>query len=288
MPDGTATLPVASLDTTLPETASPDRTPAAWRRLRRQAAEVAAREPVLGAQMRRAVLDRSDFADALAALLAAKLATADVTSDALHGLLSALFAEEPVTVATAATDLAASVDRNPAFPDELTGLLYAKGFHALQTYRAAHVLWRRGRRELAVWLSAQANEVFAVDIHPAARIGAGVFIDHGTGVVIGETATVGHDSSMLHLVTLGGTGKDSGDRHPKVGRGVLIGAGATILGNVQVGDGARIGAGSVVLDRVPPRSTAVGVPAQVVRAHGDPAPALSMSHVVPDGLDWSV
>lgn len=288
MPDGTATLPVATRDDPVTETSTVERTALAWERLRAQAADVGRREPVLAGQMRRTILDRADLADALAALLADKLASADVPAADLHRALVDLFAEEPVAVSTAMVDLAASVDRNPAFPDELTGFLYAKGFHALQTYRSAHVLWRRGRRDLATWLSAQANEVFAVDIHPAARIGAGVFIDHGTGVVIGETATIGHDTSMLHLVTLGGTGKDSGDRHPKVGRGVLIGAGATILGNVQVGDGARIGAGSVVLDHVPPRTTAVGVPAEVVRAHGDPAPALSMSHVVPAGLDWSV
>jgi serine O-acetyltransferase len=283
MPDGTGVV-----ETATNEAMSVDRTTQVWARLRAQAETVARSEPVLAARMRRAILDRSDIVSALAQLLADKLATAELPAGPLHDVLADLFAQEPVTVATALVDLAASVDRNPAFPDELTGFLYAKGFHALQTYRAAHVLWRRGRRDLAIWLSAQANEVFAVDIHPAARIGAGVFIDHGTGVVIGETATVGHDTSMLHLVTLGGTGKEEGDRHPKVGRGVLIGVGATILGNVQVGDGARIGAGSVVLAPVPPRTTAVGVPAAVVRAHGDPSPALSMSHAAPDGLDWSV
>lgn len=183
-------------------------------------------------------------------------------------------------------DIRAITERDPAATRFSEPLLYFKGFHALQTHRVAHWLWSEGRRELALFLQSRASEVFGVDIHPAARIGKGILVDHATGVVVGETAVVEDNVSILHEVTLGGTGKDCGDRHPKVRHGVLIGAGAKILGNVEVGEGAKIGAGSVVLEDVPAHATVAGVPAKVVGiAEGD-EPARTMDHRLPCNPDF--
>jgi serine O-acetyltransferase len=184
-------------------------------------------------------------------------------------------------------DLRAVRDRDPACRRLSTPLLYFKGFHALEAHRVAHVLWGRERRGLARFFQNRASEAFGVDIHPAARIGRGIFIDHGTGVVVGETAVIEDDVSLLQQVTLGGTGKETGDRHPKVRAGVLISAGAKILGNIEIGEGAKIGAGSVVLKDVPPHTTAVGVPARIVGSPPEAQPALEMDQSVPvagDGI----
>jgi serine O-acetyltransferase len=177
-------------------------------------------------------------------------------------------------------DLTAVLERDPAARGMAQPFLHFKGFHALQSYRIAHWLWQEGRHPLALYLQSRISEAFAVDIHPAAVIGKGILIDHGTSVVIGETAVVGDDVSLLHEVTLGGTGKESGDRHPKVRSGVLIGAGAKILGNVRIGDGSKIAAGSVVLNEVPPHSTVAGIPARVVGRPKGGEPALQMDHAV--------
>lgn len=174
-------------------------------------------------------------------------------------------------------DLLAIVTRDPANPDPLTVLLHLKGFQALQIHRFAHRLWHAGRIEAARWLSSQASLVFGLDIHPAARMGRGIMLDHGSGIVIGETVIVEDDVSMLQQVTLGGTGRDKGDRHPKVRRGVLIGAGAKILGNIEIGAYSKIAAGSVVLEPVPAHTTVAGVPARIVRVHSeDEMPAATM------------
>lgn len=235
-----------------------------WETLRAEAGRVVAAEPVLAVPLRRKVLDRASFADALALTLATKLANVDVGEESLHAVALEVLDADPAIAAAAAGDLAASVERNPAYRDHVTPFLYAKGFHALEWYRVAHALWSAGREALATALEGRVNDAFGIDIHPAARIGSPVFIDHGTGIVIGETAVVGDDVSILHGVTLGGTGKETGDRHPKIGRGVLLSAGATVLGNVQIGEGAKIGAGSVVLKPVAPHATVAGVPARVV------------------------
>jgi serine O-acetyltransferase len=179
-------------------------------------------------------------------------------------------------------DLTAVVERDPAARGTAQPFLYYKGFHALEAYRVAHWLWSNGRNALALHLQNRISEVFAVDIHPAARIGKGILIDHATSVIIGETAVVGDDVSMLHEVTLGGTGKESGDRHPKVGNGVLIGAGAKILGNIIIGEGSKIAAGSVVLKEVPPHSTVAGIPARVVGKLMSVIP----SHVMDQNVDF--
>ena len=247
-----------------------------WATLRSDAERLVAEEPILGRVLRRVVLDRASFADALAWVLAAKLACDDAGEGDLTALAASVLAEHPDVVESAAIDLIASVARDPAYHDHVTPFAYAKGFQALQWHRIAHALWTSGREGLATFLEGRANDAFAIDIHPGARFGRGVFIDHGTGVVIGETAVVGDDVSILHGVTLGGTGKESGDRHPKIARGVLLGAGATVLGNVSVGEGANIAAGSVVLRPVPPWTTVAGIPARVVRqSHGE-LPAQTM------------
>jgi serine O-acetyltransferase len=249
---------------------------AVWSALRAGAEYVAVHEPALEAFAQRVVLSQASFTDALARVLAAKLAGPDLGEPELALLATTVLRHEPHLVAYAAHDLAASVERDPAYRDAFTPFAYAKGFHALEWQRIAHVLWCGGREEIATFLEGRANDVFGIDIHPGARVGRGVFIDHGTGIVIGETAVVGDDVSMLHGVTLGGTGKESGDRHPKIGNGVLLGAGATVLGNVRVGAGARVAAGSVVLREVAPHTTVAGVPAHLVGATRGEDPAQSM------------
>jgi serine O-acetyltransferase len=174
------------------------------------------------------------------------------------------YASDPSIVAAAERDMQAVLDRDPATRSTLQPFLFFKGFLALQTHRVGHWLWGQGRETLAFFLQSRTSELYAVDIHPAAPFGSGVFIDHATGIVIGETARVGDDVSMLHGVTLGGTGKVFTDRHPKIERGVLLGAGAKVLGAITVGEEARVGSGSVVLTDVPPRCSVAGVPARPV------------------------
>jgi serine O-acetyltransferase len=199
----------------------------------------------------------------------------------MREVMQEALSRSPLMRAALRSDLMAVRERDPASRGYAQPLLYFKGFHALESYRIAHWLWDQGREALALHLQNRISELFGVDIHPAARIGAGVFIDHGTGVVIGETAVVEDNVSMLHEVTLGGTGKESGDRHPKIRRGVLISAGAKVLGNIEVGEGAKVGAGSVVLHDVPPHCTVAGVPAKIVGKTSVPEPALEMDHALP-------
>jgi serine O-acetyltransferase len=174
------------------------------------------------------------------------------------------FAADPEIGAAVRADLSAVFERDPACHSYVQAFLFFKGFHALQCFRIAHWLWAHGRQPMALYFQNRMSDLFAVDIHPAARIGRGIMMDHATGVVIGETAVVGDDVSMLHGVTLGGTGKETGDRHPKIGRGVLLSVGAKVLGNIEVGEYSRVGAGSVVLKSVPPHCTVAGVPARVI------------------------
>jgi serine O-acetyltransferase len=183
------------------------------------------------------------------------------------------------------SDLMAVADRDPACTRFIEPLLYFKGFHAIQTHRLAHTLWKAGRKDFALYLQSRSSEVFQCDIHPAARFGTGIFLDHATGLVVGSTAEIGDDVSILHNVTLGGTGKEGGDRHPKIRRGVLIGAGAKIIGNIEVGMCSRIAAGSVVLSPVAPRTTVAGVPARVVGEAGCAEPARSMDQILADKFE---
>ncbi len=246
-----------------------------WQNLRSVARQEAEAEPLLAAFLHESVLRHESLGDALATLLAGKLATDTLPAMTLRDLLLAALTTEDVTEQLEC-DLQAVCDRDPATLSCLQPLLYYKGYHALGAYRAAHYFWSQGRRQLPLLLQSRSSEVFGVDIHPAARIGCGMMIDHATSVVIGETAVVGDDVSLLHEVTLGGTGKQTGDRHPKVERGVLIGAGAKVLGNIRIGEASQIGAGSVVLQDVPPHTTVAGVPARPLAATASELPSLDM------------
>jgi serine O-acetyltransferase len=272
-------------ETALRAPAEPSATERVWEQLRADAARVVEAESVLAPLLLRSILEPPTFGEALAVVLSAKLADAELDASQLATLIADAFASDAGIVDAAALDLAASVDRNPAYPDHVTPFLFAKGFAALEWYRVAHALWVAQRHSLALYLQGRVSDVFAVDIHPAARIGRGIFVDHATGVVIGETSVVGDDVSILHNVTLGGTGKDSGDRHPKIGRGVLLAAGAKVLGNVVIGEGAKVGAGSVVLRTVAPYTTVAGVPARVVGRTRGELPGRSMDQ---DFLDFQI
>jgi serine O-acetyltransferase len=198
----------------------------------------------------------------------------------LRDVMQQAMQHDPGIAQAICADIQAVQERDPAVKCCLVPLLFLKGVHALSAWRVAAWLWKQGRELVAVYLQNRISEVFAVDIHPAARIGRGILMDHATSIVIGETAVIEDDVSLLHEVTLGGTGKATGDRHPKVRRGVLIGAGAKILGNVEIGEGAKVGAGSVVLRDVPPHCTVAGVPAVIVGKPVSSAPALDMDHVI--------
>ena len=250
-----------------------------WPSLRREAVAAAQAEPILVSLLNATVLYHRSFRDALAHHLSARVGGEDLGQLMVRDVCETAFGADPGIVSSAERDLRAVRERDPACRGYLHPFLHYKGFAALQIYRVAHWLWKDGRDLLAQHLQSRSSRLFQVDIHPAARVGSGVFIDHGTGVVIGETAVVGDDCSILQDVTLGGTGKEQGDRHPKIGRGVLISAGAKVLGNIKVGDEARIGAGSVVLTDVPARCTAVGVPAKVVGGCC-PQPAKTMDQVI--------
>lgn len=249
-----------------------------WSRIRREAATMIAEEPVLASYVHSMILKHDDLESALSYHLAHKLGSVEVRAMLLREVFDEAYYEDTDIGAATRADIVAVNQRDPACTSYLEPLLYFKGFHALQAYRITHWLWQQGRQHMALYLQNRISEVFAADIHPAARLGRGIMIDHATSVVIGETAVVEDDVSMLHEVTLGGTGKECGDRHPKVRQGVLIGAGAKILGNVEVGAGSRVGAGSVVLEPVPAHCTVAGVPAKVIGCAGCDRPAERMDH----------
>lgn len=235
-----------------------------WLQIRSEAEFDSIQEPILSQLYTSSILSHTSLESALANHLASKLCNANLSRDALYGVFFNALLDSGETQRAIRDDLKAVRDRDPACVSYVHCLLNFKGFLACQAHRLAHIFWVQGRTVLALLIQNRVSEVFAVDIHPGAKIGRGVVFDHGTGVVIGETAVVGNDVTILHNVTLGGTGKIEGDRHPKIGDGVLIGAGVKILGNIRVGEYARIGAGSVVLKEVPPQATAVGNPARVV------------------------
>jgi len=251
---------------------------AVWAQIRREAERERVREPALGEFLDSTILSRKGLMDSLAWILSHELASPMASQERLRELFDEVHAGDPAIGDGARADLRAVRDRDPALETCFPALLFFKGFHALQAYRIAHRLWSEGRDLAALLVQSRMAQVYGVDIHPAAKIGRGIMIDHATGVVVGETAVVEDDVSILHEVTLGGTGKETGDRHPKVRAGVLIGAGAKLLGNVEIGAGAKVGAGSVVLADVPAHRTVVGVPAVVVGAPESDTPALTMDH----------
>ena len=250
-----------------------------WTNLRIEAATAAAEEPLLASLLNATILNHTSFEDALSYLLAQKLGGADMNALQMREVCAKAFAADPAIVRSAMADVRVIKLRDPACRTYVQPFLYYKGFAALQAHRVAHHLWMSGREMMALHLQSRVAELAQVDIHPAARLGEGIFMDHATGIVIGETAVVGDNVSMLHNVTLGGTGKEGGDRHPKIGAGVLIGAGAKILGNIKVGEGARIASGSVVLHDVAPGCTVAGVPARPVGGPCCENPADSMDQV---------
>ncbi|MEQ9411006.1 MAG: serine O-acetyltransferase [Fuerstiella sp.] len=249
-----------------------------WTAIRQTAENHVSNQPELASFLHATVLNHERFEDAVSYHLAGKLGTAALSPMQLREIMDKALASDPAISEAIKADIFAVRERDPAVNCCLVPLLYLKGVHGLAGYRVAHWLWQQGQHLLALHIQNRISEAFAIDIHPAARIGKGILVDHGTSVVIGETAVVEDNVSMLHEVTLGGTGKQTGDRHPKVRRNVLIGAGAKILGNVEVGEGAKIGAGSVVLRDVPPHCTFAGVPAVLVGRPHTEEPSMEMNH----------
>jgi serine O-acetyltransferase len=256
-----------------------------WEHIQVEARRDTEREPLLASFLYASVLRHPDLESALSVILANKLQTSDLPAIVMRDLIEESLAGDESIRASIRADLLAARTRDPAARGYAQPFLYYKGFHALQAYRVAHWFWEQGRVALAAHVQNRISEAFGVDVHPAARIGSGVLIDHGTSVVIGETAIVEDNVSLLHEVTLGGTGKETGDRHPKVRRGVLIGAGAKILGNIEIGTGAKVGAGSVVLRDVPPHTTVAGIPARVVGRCTVAEPALEMDATFPFAVE---
>jgi serine O-acetyltransferase len=247
-----------------------------WADIVREAKVAIAGEPVLTAFLTATILDQSTIFAGLSRYLSGKIETAFLPQETLCAVFLEATERSDEIRRSVVDDLYAIRERDPASRNFLGPFLNFKGYHALETYRVTHWLWEAGRRDLALVMQSLASRTYGVDIHPGARIGNRVFIDHATGIVIGETAVVGDDVSMLHAVTLGGTGKETGDRHPKIGNGVLLGAGAKVLGNIRVGDGAKVGAGSVVLADVPPHTTVAGIPAVAVGHPRSDFPSLEM------------
>jgi serine O-acetyltransferase len=266
------------------EVVDPASAPPVWAALRNEAMVQAKAERTLASLLATVILNHKTLGDALSYQLARKLGDQELRGMTLREVAQDAYQSDPGLVDTAEADLRAVFERDAACRGYLQPFLFFKGFLSLQTHRIAHWLWEQGRETLAFHLQSRTSELFQVDIHPATRIGRGVFVDHGTGIVIGETAVIGDDVSMLQGVTLGGTGAERGDRHPKIGKGVLLGAGAKVLGNITVGDYAKVASGSVVLKPVPAGCTAAGVPARLVNCPTCNEPAKSMDHTLAEAV----
>src|SRR3954471_13343767 len=251
-----------------------------WARIRQEADEVVRREPELATFIYSTILQHETLEAAVIRRVTERLDRPEISAEQIRRTYGdALESDSSIALAFRA-DIVATFDRDPACLRFIEPVLYFKGFHAIQTHRLAHWLFARGRRDFALYLQSRASSIFQTDINPAAQIGKGIFLDHATGLVVGETAVIGDNVSILHGVTLGGTGKEGADRHPKIGNGVLIGAGAKILGNIELGSSSRVAAGSVVLKPVPPKSTVAAVPAKVVGTAGCSEPARLMDQVI--------
>lgn len=259
--------------------------PPVWTRLRFEARAAAADEPTLASYINASILTHETICQALAYHLAEKLAGAEVGAQQARQLIANAYDREPELIERAEADMQAVLERDPACRGLLQPFLFFKGFLGLQAHRVANHLWKQGRETLAFLFQARASEQFGVDIHPAATIGLGVMFDHATGITIGETAIVGDNCSLLHGVTLGGTGKEVRQRHPQIGRGVLLSVGAKVLGNIHIGDYAKVAAGSVVLKDVDAHMTVAGVPAKPVGTMATDMPAMDMDHSIPDDMD---
>jgi serine O-acetyltransferase len=252
---------------------------ALWDVILCEAEDAVSRDPALAKLFVNSVLDRSSLEEALAHRISTRLGNETVPGFLIMDMFRQAIAEDPEMSAAFHADLVAVRERDPACERMIEPLLYFKGFHAIATHRLAHWLWTSGRPDVAFYLQSRSSDVFQTDINPAARFGTGIFLDHATGLVVGATAVVDDDVSILQDVTLGGTGKEIGDRHPKVRRGVMVGAGAKILGNIEIGAGSRIAAGSIVLQPVPPGTTVAGIPARIIGTAGAEMPARSMDQI---------
>ena len=258
-----------------------------WLKIQEEARLDVDQEPILSSYYFSSILSHKSLESALANHLSTNLSSLSLPSSTLYDLFMGVFADDNDIIGAVKDDLIAVKERDPACISYVHCLLNFKGFLACQAHRIAHKLWLQGRKVLALLIQNRVSDVFAVDIHPGAKIGRGILLDHATGLVVGETAVIGNNVSILHNVTLGGTGKASGDRHPKIGDGVLIGAGTCILGNIKIGDGAKIGACFVVLKEVPPRTTIVGNPARVVGGKDNPIKLDKMPSFTMDHTSWS-
>jgi serine O-acetyltransferase len=256
------------------------RTDPVFARLRADAEEAVRREPDIAAVIFTSILNHDSLEAAVIHRLAGRLGRRALPGDLIEQTYSEVLAADPSIAEAFRADIAAVVDRDPACTRLIEPVLYFKGFHAIETHRLAHALWNAGRQDFALYLQSLSSEVFQTDIHPAAKIGKGIFLDHATGLVVGATAVIGDNVSILQDVTLGGTGKERGDRHPKIKQGVMIGAGAKILGNIEIGSCSRIAAGSVVLQSVPNNKTVAGVPARIIGDAGCAEPSRVMDQLL--------
>jgi serine O-acetyltransferase len=257
-----------------------DKVDPGWARIRDEAEAVTRREPELATFMFENILNHDTLEAAVIHRVSERLGNSDVSGDLIRQAFHEALEDQPAIGEAFRADIVATHDRDPATKRFLEPVLYYKGFHAIQTHRLAHWLHGKGRKDFALYLQSRSSAVFQCDINPAAKIGRGIFLDHATGFVVGETAVIEDDVSILHDVTLGGTGKEHEDRHPKIRHGVMIGAGAKILGNIEVGHCARIAAGSVVIKPVPNNVTVAGVPAKVVGEAGCPEPSRNMDQML--------
>jgi serine O-acetyltransferase len=252
-----------------------------WARIREEAEQIVRREPEIGTFIYSSILHHDTLEAAVVHRVSERLDHSDVSAELIRQAYADALEDSPQLGEIFRADIVATFDRDPATDRFLEPVLYFKGFHAIQAHRLAHWLWSKGRKDFAYYLQSRCSTAFQCDVHPAAKVGRGIFLDHATGLVVGETAVIGDDVSMLHDVTLGGTGKDHGDRHPKISNGVLIGAGAKIIGNIEVGRCARIAAGSVVLQSVPNNVTVAGIPAKIVGDSPCQEPSRTMDHLFP-------
>src|SRR5262249_36863555 len=259
-----------------------DKVDPVWARIRGEAEEVARREAELATFIYSTILHHSTLEAAVVHRITERLDHPDVSAELIRQTYHEALEDQPSIGIAFRADIAATYDRDPATDRFIEPVLYFKGFHAIQTHRLAHWLWGKGRRDFAYYLQSRSSAAFQTDIHPAAPIGRGIFLDHATGLVVGETAVIEDDVSILHDVTLGGTGKDHGDRHPKIRSGVMLGAGAKVIGNIEIGHCARVAAGSVVLKSVPHNTTVAGVPAKVIGEAGCPEPSRTMDQLFYD------
>lgn len=260
--------------------AKPSSVDPVWQAVRAEAQAAIDNDPVMSTFIYSTILSQDTLEDAVIHRMSARLCGNDVSADTIRQSYENMLEDWPEWSNTLRIDIAAVYDRDPACDRFITPILYFKGFHAIQCHRLAHWNWKQGKNDFALYLQSRSSQIFQVDIMPPAQMGKGTFIDHATGVVIGSTAVIGDDVSILHGVTLGGTGKEGGDRHPKIGDCVLLGAGATVLGNISVGKCSRVAAGSLVLKNVPNNVTVAGIPARVVGVAGCAEPSRTMDQII--------